>query len=274
MDSPPTAAGRALRGVRLALRAALDLFWPPVCPGCRHGLEPGHDGLLCESCRLHLPLIRGNACQRCGTPLGPFEDAHGGRWCADCGRHTLVFTRAAAAGVYDGPLAEVIKIYKYGPYARNAYLSGFLAGLLAERLAEPDCPVQPAEADMLLPVPSHPSRVRERGFDSTLLLARKLARRVRLPLEPRNLVKTRATPQQAGLERAGRLKNIEGVFAVRFPERIKGKRVLLLDDVITTAATTEECARTLVAAGAREVWVASVARSVFGRKVQARDGLK
>ena len=203
------------------MRATLDLFWPPVCPGCRNGLEPGHDGLLCADCRLHLPLIRGNACQRCGTPLGPFEDAHGGNWCADCGRHNLVFTRAVAAGVYDGPLAEVIKLYKYGYYARNAYLSGFLAGLLADRLVEPDCPVKPAEVEVFLPVPSHPSRVRARGFNSTLLLARKLARRLRLPLEQRNLVKTRPTPQQAGQERAGRLENVKDSFAVRFPERIR-----------------------------------------------------
>jgi ComF family protein len=270
---PPTARRRlpafVLRGAALALRSALDLFWPPVCPGCGAGLEPGDGGPLCERCRLELPLVRGPACERCGTPLGPFESDHRGRWCADCGRMTLIFSRAATAGLHEGPLAEVIKAWKYAPRASRAHLGKFLAGLLAERLAMPDCPVQAREADLLIPAPSHPSRVRERGFDHTAELARQVGRRLELTLELGNLVKLRATPSQAGLSRTERLDNLKGVFAVKRPERIKDRIVLLLDDVITTAATTEECARTLKAAGARQVWVIAVARATGGRMAGA-----
>jgi len=266
---PPTARRRlpafVLRGAALALRSALDLFWPPVCPGCGAGLEPGQAGVLCERCRLELPLVRGPACERCGTPLGPFESDHGGRWCADCGRMTLIFTRAATAGLHEGPLAEVIRMWKYAPRASRAHLGRFLAELLAERLAAPDCPVRAGAADLLIPAPSHPSRVRERGFDHTRELTRQVGRRLGLPLELGNLVKVQATPSQAGLTRAERLDNLKGAFAVKRPEKIKGKTILLLDDVITTAATTEECARTLKAAGAREVWVIAVARATGGR---------
>ncbi|HOX04946.1 MAG TPA: ComF family protein [Planctomycetota bacterium] len=264
---------KALRGARLALGAALDLFWPPVCPGCGAGREPGEPGLLCEGCRTELPLIGGPACRRCGVPLGPFESDHDGRWCADCGRMNLVFTRAATAGVHEGPLAEVIKAWKYAPRGSRAYLGRYLADLVAERLAAPDCPVRAGECDVIVPAPSHPARVRERGFDHTLELARHLGRRLGLPVERGSLVKLRATPRQAGLSRAERLENLAGAFAVRRPERLAGRRVLLVDDVITTAATTEECARALKAAGVREVWAAAVARATAGRVVRGKGAL-
>jgi len=259
---------RALRGVALALRAALDLLWPPVCPGCRAGLEPGWGDLLCARCRHELPLIHGEACPRCGTPLGPFESDHGGRYCIDCGRMRLVFTRAAAAGVHEGPLADVIKAYKYSPRASRMHLAAFLAELIVERLASPGCPIEPGRAELLCPVPAHPSRVRERGFDHTAELARQLTKRLNIPLELGNLVKTCPTPNQARLSRAERLENQKGVFEVRRPERVKDRLILLLDDVITTAATAEECARTLKAAGAREVWLVAAARATGGRIVQ------
>jgi ComF family protein len=266
---PPTVRrplrAAVLRGARLALGAALDLFWPPVCPGCGLGLEPGEAGVLCERCSLELPLVGGRVCRRCGTPLGPFESDHDGRWCADCGRMSLVFTAAATAGVHEGPLAEIIKAWKYAPRGSRAHLGRYLAGLLAKRLAAPDCPVRADGVDLIVPVPSHPSRVRERGFDHTLELARHLGRLLEVPVEEGNLVKARATPQQAGLSRAERLENLKSVFEVKRPARLAGRRVLLLDDVITTAATAEECARILKAAGVREVWVAAVARATTGR---------
>ncbi len=263
---------RALRGLKLAADAALDLLWPPVCPACGTGLEPGWQGRLCARCRLELPLIRGNTCARCGTPLGPFEDDNQGRSCADCGHMHLIFRRAAAAGVYDGALAEVMKVYKYTPRARGAHLAGFLAGLLADALDSPDCKLGAREADMLVPVPMHRSRRRARGFNPAAELARRLAPRLDLPLEPGLLVKTRPTRSQMGLARAARLENIKGSFAVRRPERIAGKLVLLVDDVMTTCATAEECARTLRGAGAREVRVAVVCRSVAGRDTGAVAG--
>ncbi len=264
---------RPLRGLKLAAAAALDLLWPPVCPACGTGLEPGERDPLCARCRLALPLIRGRTCTRCGTPLGPFEDDRDGRNCADCGGMNLVFKRAAAAGVYDGALAEVMKVYKYTARARGAHLAGFLAGLLAETLDSPDCPLAAREAEVLVPVPLHRSRRRARGFDQTAELARKLAPLLGLPLELGLLVKTRATESQMGLARATRLANIKGSFVVRRPERVAGKLVLLLDDVMTTCATAEECARTLRNAGAREVRVAVVCRTVAGRDTGAAAGI-
>jgi ComF family protein len=270
---PPLAAvRRALRGSRLAVRAALDLLWPPVCVGCGAGMEPGAGDIFCGRCRTELPLFRGRCCPRCATPLGPFESDHGGRHCTDCGGLNLVFRRAVAVGVYDGPLGALVKAYKYTPRGRGEYLAAPLADMLVERLLSPDCPFDVKWADVVVPTPTHPSRVRERGFDHTAVLAKLVARRLGLPLESGNLVKTAATPAQAGLSRAERLENLKGALSVRRPERIKGRTVLMVDDVLTTCATAEECARALKLAGARETWVAAVARAIAGRDAEAAMG--
>lgn len=259
------AAGRApLRGLGAAAGAVLDLFWPPGCEACGQGLEPGRRGPLCEDCRRELPLVLSRACPRCAMPLGPFEETHGGCYCASCGDYNLVFHRAATAGLHEGPLAALVRRYKYSPRGGGAYLAGYLVELLLARLRLPECPVATGDVDLLCPAPMHWARRLERGFDHGAELARLLARRLGLKLEMGNLVKPRATPPQAGLARAARLSNLDGAFAVRRPERFRDRVVLLLDDVLSTGATLEQCARALRAAGAREVRVAAVARAVGG----------
>jgi ComF family protein len=198
-------------------------------------------------------------------PLGPFEDDHDGRYCTDCGGKHLVFTRAALAGVYEGPLARLVQAYKYSPRARCAHLAGHLAGLLAGRLDAPECTLQAREAQLVVPVPSHRSRRIQRGFDAAGELARELSRRLDRPCSGRVLLKSRPTAPQMGLSRAERLTNVQGSFTVRREAEVQGRLVLLVDDVMTTCATAAECARTLRAAGAREVRVAAVARALEGR---------
>jgi ComF family protein len=199
-------------------------------------------------------------------PLGPFEDDHRGRYCVDCGGKNLVFSRAATAGLYEGPLAEVIKAYKYTPRSRCAHLAGYLSRLLKTRLLSEECELAASEADLVLPVPMHRGRRRRRGFDSVAELARLTARGLGLRMVAGLLLKTRPTRPQMGLSRPARLENVGGCFSVSRPAEIRGKLVLLVDDVITTCATSEECARTLRTAGAREVRVAAVARAIEGRQ--------
>lgn len=119
----------------------------------------------------------------------------------------------------------------------------------------------PVEAvDCLIPVPLHPSREAERGFNQSLLLARHVGRRWRIAVEPRGLHRQRATPPQTDLGAPERRKNVKGAFAVSRPETVGGRHVLLIDDVLTTGATVSECARTLVAAGAQMAGVLTVSR--------------
>lgn len=115
------------------------------------------------------------------------------------------------------------------------------------------------EADILVPVPPDTARLKKRGFNHTALIARHISKKVGIPLELDLLIKVRQTPPQVGLRREERLKNLKGAF--RVTKRLKGQKILLLDDVITTGITGHECSRALIKAGAEEVYLVAVARS-------------
>lgn len=226
----------AVRWHRLS-RQTLDTIFPPKCVGCR---RRGH--WLCPAClrrveRLTLPL-----CAVCGQPADPAGPAHG------CGRGPLV--TVSAAGIYAGPLRDAVHALKYtGRFGVAATLAGLLAPALAP-LAR--------EGDLLVPVPLHPSRQRQRGYNQAAIVASEL--RYMLPLELNSgvLRRMRVTADQVTLSGEQRLRNVRGAFAVH-GDAVKGRRVWLLDDVYTTGATLHEGARALRAAGAREVRGAVVA---------------
>jgi ComF family protein len=121
---------------------------------------------------------------------------------------------------------------------------------------------QPPDADILIPVPLHPSRLREREYNQSLLLADQLTRQFGIPLLYDNLVRVRATPPQTELTRAARLNNLRRSFAVLRPDEITGKRILLVDDVMTTGTTVNECAKALRKAGSADVYVGALARTL------------
>jgi ComF family protein len=233
------------------LRPALDFLFPPRCPGCREtGGSPG----FCSACSAQIRPLGSPMCPRCGVPFAGRGIDH---LCDGCRRRSPRFDRARACALYDGgsdpgsPLASALHQYKYKP---DATLAPLLADLLASR-----CPYR-NDYDVLLPVPLHLERLRWRGFNQAALLARRLARQWTLRLDPFVLVRIRATPPQVGLDEAQRRRNITGAFAVRCADRVRRRKVLLVDDVYTTGATVNECARVLKKAGARRVDVLVLAR--------------
>ncbi len=163
--------------------------------------------------------------------------------------------------MYDGvagassPLAAALHRYKYG---RDTTLAPALAELLSDH-----CPLS-VNHDVIVPVPLHIRRLRWRGFNQALLLAKPLAKRFGVPLDPFILRRTRATPPQVSLGEADRRRNIAGAFAVRIPGLVRDRSALLVDDVYTTGATVNECARALRRAGARRVDVLVLARVRLG----------
>jgi ComF family protein len=192
-------------------------------------------------------------CSSCGVPLAA-ADAPGE--CSGCLRHRPTFTTARAAALYLragtglNPLAVAIQGLKY---RRRRHLAHALGTLMAERY--------PFAGDALLvPVPLHLARLRHRGFNQAVLLARAIARRRGLQVAPRLLVRTRATAVQAGLSAADRRRNLRDAFALRVPARLGG-RVVLVDDVLTTGATADACARVLRAAGAERIDVYTAGRA-------------
>ena len=236
------------------LEALLGLLYPGVCQICqRHRSEPAQ-GYVCDDCRQRVRFIQPPFCERCGLPYpgdltGPFE-------CANCRAMELHFRSARAAAVAGGVVLEAIHRYKY---QRQLWFEAFLAGLLI-RQAAPELGRE--HWDWLVPVPLHPTKEREREFNQAWRLARRLGAAAGIPVQPRLLQRARPTRTQTRLSRAERAENMRAAFRVAPDLDLGGSRIVLVDDVFTTGATTSACARALREAGAGEVCVWTVARGL------------
>ena len=245
----PVAAGE-VHGWRPWITAALDLVFPPLCPVCDGILGDGRRDPLCFACWEGFERIAPPWCRCCGAPLG-IEGL-----CGACRSRRPRFAYARAAVLYGDLVREAIHAFKFGGRRGLANpLGDLLAGLGISALPG-------ALPDALVPVPLHPRRARERGYDQALLLARRLERAWGVAVVADALVRAVPTQPQTDLDAAARRRNVRDAFAVRRPELIAGRHVVLVDDVLTTGATAGECARTLARAGAAAVGVVTVARTV------------
>jgi ComF family protein len=239
------------------LEAALALFYPNWCQVCAD--EPaspaeGYVGPRCRSGPAGLRYIAPPICERCGLPFaGAVTTAFA---CSNCAGLDLEFSQARAAVLATDLVLEVVRRYKYH---RALWFEPFLAGLLVDRAG----PALRAGAwDALIPVPLYPVREREREFNQSARLARHLSAATGLPLNARLLRRVENTRTQTTLGRADRAGNVRDAFAVEPGAGLRGKRVVVIDDVLTTGATTSACARALRRAGAADVCVWTVARGV------------
>ncbi len=239
-------SGGLLERLRPWVETVLGLWFPPRCPVCgAAGTFP-----LCPDCLRRFPRIHPPTCQGCGRPLrGPADLVF---TCVPCRRRRSP-VRVRAYGLYEGTLREAVHALKY---RGRIALAEPLGGALAEAVRGD--PLLTA-ADVLVPVPLHPRREAERGFNQSEELARALARRARIPLL-RALARVRPTVPQVDLPEAERRRNVRGAFAVRLA--VGGLRVVLVDDVVTTGSTLAECARTLRRAGVEVVGAVVVAMAV------------
>ncbi len=235
------------------LTALLDFFFPPLCHVCRTFIPDAGVLHICPSCREQMPPVGHPLCPVCGIP---FQGAGTDHPCGNCIKDLPAFDAARAALLYEGHSRDLIHAFKY---RNKTHLRRPLALLAAEGLTEF---VMSRAPDLIAPVPLHVRRLRSRGFNQAVLLGELLARRWRLPLARRALVRIRWTEPQINLAAHERRDNVKGAFCVRDPAVVAGKRVLLLDDVLTTGSTAEECSRVLKLAGAAEVTVITVARAV------------
>jgi len=229
----------------------LDLFFPPrrVCPLCG---SPEGQNSICPGCLQKFDEYRREpACMKCGRFFQPPE---GGYWpagdevflCRDCSRGRRLFSLARAAGPYEGRLKEAVQRLKY---KGQKNLAAHLSGLMFESVANNRCFIM---AQVVTAVPLSPEKLRQRGFNQSELLAFGLAERMRIPLLP-VLRKVRETPSQTGLDRAGREENLVGAFALTDPGSVRGKTVVLVDDIITTGSTLNNVSGVLAGGGAAAV---------------------
>lgn len=230
---------------------ALDLLLPRACAACDEPLAPGHGSALCSACWATFHLPAGPVCDRCGIPLPP-----GPLSCTPCVAHPPAYDTARALGLYLAgpgllnPLARAVRALKFHGHRAVAVTLG--AALL--RLA-----TEAGRTTVVVPVPLHVGRLRERGYNQALLLGRALARAGGFRLLPRTLARVRPTPSQARLDAAARRANLAHAFVTR--GRLDRAPVLLVDDVLTTGATADACASALRAAGASRVDVLTVGRT-------------
>jgi len=229
------------------------LLYPPHCAVCGRPTAEDEDRYLCRGCLRGIAFVLDPTCRKCGHELGPHAPEESR--CAHCRAVPLRFDRAVAAAHHAGPARDLVLTLKFAGRTHNAYPLG---KLLAARLGDTDIP---EKVQLVVPVPLHRRRRRSRGFDQAELLARELGEHLALPVEPRALRRVTDTPPQSqGMSPAARRANVKGAFAAAKPRAVAAKSVLLVDDVLTTGATTSECAAALKRAGAKRVVVATATR--------------
>jgi ComF family protein len=233
------------------LRRCLDLFLPPACLLCGRLLPADAAATdFCPACRAGLPRPPASRCPVCAVAfrtLAP-TDHH----FEACLRHPPAFRRVHACGPYSGTLKEAIQHFKYhGQLALERPLGRLLIATLQQGAAP--------RPDLVVPVPLALARLRERGYNQALQLARQVGRDFGAPVIADLLQRTRATAPQQGLTAAARRENLKGAFAVT--RAVPGRRILLIDDVLTTGTTARECAAVLRGAGAGMIEVAVLGRA-------------
>ena len=220
---------------------------------------------------MEIPIVGGAACARCGDPVVSIKDgARTDEVCRACRLAPPPFERAVAYGIYEDGMRGAIHAFKYnGMHAAAGRLGAMLAQAIVKLAGE-----APAEL-LVVPVPLHRSKLRERGFNQARALAREAIRALRasrpewrLTLAAKTLIRLRMTQTQAGLSPHQRRQNVRGAFQVGDAEAVRGRDVLLIDDILTTGATARAASLALKRAGARSVWVATLARA--GRVFPAR----
>jgi ComF family protein len=238
------------------IQAAASFFYPEVCQHCQAQRASPAEGFICSACRQEVRWIRAPYCDRCGLPYsgaisGPFQ-------CANCHDMDLQFSFGRAAVAADGMVLDLIHRWKY---QRALWLEPFLAGLLAEAVA---AAVKPGDWQLIVPVPLHGRKERDREFNQAEHLARRLGAALGLPVNSRAVVRRAATRTQTRLTRAQRNENMRRAFGPG-PRLagVRSRRIILVDDVLTTGATTSACAAVLRAAGAGEVCVWTLARGLL-----------
>ena len=247
---------------RAGLTALVDLLLPPFCAVCDAPLREGRRDPLCGVCWLKVERVTPPLCGVCGLELGRYltsptptvAAAHVAR-CGPCRTRPPAFTYARSAARYDDVLREALHAFKFG--GRRA-----LAAPLADLIAETGLAALPVAApDLLIPVPLFPARERARGFNQAALLARRVGRAWRVPVHRDVLARTVDTRAQTELTGRERRQNLRGAFRVRRFETVKGRHVVVVDDILTTGSTAGACALALRRAGAATVGVLTVARA-------------
>jgi ComF family protein len=250
-------------------QALINLIYPPQCRVCRKFLQEEYgetepDGFICKACLSAFIPLESPHCPICGRSFS--QGISENHVCENCLRKRPFFDWAGAPYLFEDGLMEAIHQFKYGG---KSYLAKSLGPLLKQYAGQK----LPAglERGLVMPIPLHPKRLRERGFNQSLLLARYVAELPELELDYLNLRRARYTQPQTGLKGDERRKNVRRAFKIEDKTKVRGRVIILVDDVLTTGSTLNECARILKQAGANKVFGLALASTVTGFK-RKREG--
>jgi ComF family protein len=249
---------------KTALDAIVSVVFPAPCRVCGATLTSASRIPICEECLAGFQKIEEPMCQCCGRPFVSAVAAQAIQpLCRLCRTNFFAFERARSWAIYDDELTSAILLLKYEQVTR-------LGHWFASRLAELVSRQENWKLDIVVPVPLHAERQRERGYNQAELIARPLSRLLGLRFEPRVLVRTKPRPSRLILSRSERWASVRGAYSTREGLRVDNQRVLLVDDVVTTGATLDTCTRALKRAGAATVLGLTVGRVAFGWPASGR----
>ncbi len=240
-----------MAGRKTFTKAILDLLYPPRCHACGDTVQAVAELMLCQACLAELTFIRSPLCPCCGKELA--LSGNEDHFCAACLKKTPDFDRARSFVHYKPPARTLLHRLKFNGDTGAA-------ATLVKAIVPGDKMKSKREYDLIIPVPLHPSRLKSRGLNQSLILARLLFPEELEKIVPTALVRLKNTLAQTGLDGAARRKNLKGAFATDPSVEARNKKIVLVDDVYTTGTTVTECARTLKRAGAAVVDIVTIAR--------------
>jgi competence protein ComFC len=233
--------------IRLLLNGVLDFLYPPIdCVCCGKHLEKRAIHGICKHCCDNLPFIHEPRCEICSRPINEEAEV-----CMECKYHSHSYDQALAVFEYSVVIKDMIHRFKYGG---EYSLSRTLGYFLSEQLK-----LSGWQVDLMVPVPLHKNRQKSRGFNQSALLGDYLSQRNSISCKEDVIIRSVDTQSQTGFNRVKRAENLKEAFTVAKPQAVKDKNILLVDDVHTTGATVDSCSRALRQAGAKKIYVLTIA---------------
>ncbi|MGD0022161.1 MAG: ComF family protein [Smithellaceae bacterium] len=234
------------------LRHISDIIFPPQCISCAAILQPLKEKGFCSPCREKVKFLTGSLCPICGMMF--FDSPAASHLCGNCLENKPYFSSARAVASYETIILNAIHQFKYG---RNLSIGALLASFMAD-FSFPDLEFK--DYSLIIPVPLHIKKLRKRGFNQAIILAAAIGKKWQIPVNFSLLKRCKFTLSQTGLDKKERERNIKRAFEVTDRAKVAGRNIILVDDVYTTGATLNECAKILTKAEAQKVAVLTLAR--------------
>ena len=234
-----------------------SLFFPADCKICGNPLEPLNRSFICGDCWNKVKWLKEPYCFKCSKPFPSLRTFQGvsSPLCQECQKNPPCFNRLFAPTLYEGVMRKAIHLLKYN--AKKGVLRGIekVIKIYFNSLTF-------LSSDLIIPIPLHKKRLKQRGFNQSELLALIIAKYLHIKLVNNNLERIKPTPSQIALNRKERIKNMKGAFRLKNEEELRGKNILLVDDVYTTGTTVKEASKTIIKARPKEIYVFVLARAI------------